>query len=752
MEVSALKKMIDDLCLCEDVMVEKTDLIIDGNALYYFLYYTSDPKLDQRCGGDYPGFKHKVCKFFKTLQDCEVNPYVILDGGSGPEKHEENVSRLKQKMEKAKKIAETDTDGTLPKGFNILPPLVKDVFIEILKVKGIEFEVCLGEADPEVVSKANQKKCAVLSTDKDFYIFDVHKGFLNLHNFEWKKEEDGKIPAKLYTCSKFCEHFKLDPALMPVFASIAGNDYSRLEDNGAFAKESSSAGEYGIKRLDGMLGFLSKVNLDGLDDSQKRDRALSEALIHVGKKENQTFKLAIQKYVKPEKKNSKLPPWMCKKVECGELTSFTTSVVDQKTILLTALVEDFSQRSSYKAAYRIRQYFYGLLTGGEITEYDREREEIKNYRVPSILPSSEEKKQLKRMHKAPEGLRRRVFEEALQVQTSVLENIPDQLKLPVCVTVFWFKRLQHHPKPETVNCLHALLLWFACDPDGPEDEFERRMKALKDEGVSIWQPRVAHAFSQWQCCMRQSLHLNQLLCSPLPEPQCARLYCGPLLHRLADKDTIKQLEKTLRGEKKELYKNLKTILKPKSTGKRSSSEEECQQLQTTEEEENSDQDLITSLDNLHIMETTLVIGDSALRNVQLETPGTMIKCIPEATAPDIEAELKLLAKRRFRKIAIHVGSNDIQLQQFEDTKNSIASVCNFARIMSDTVAFSGPFPNETMLSLNRWLLEWCSENSVVFIDNWQTFSENLGLIEEDGIHPTSNGAALLSRHLDEFLS
>uniref|UniRef100_A0A3Q3CR32 SGNH hydrolase-type esterase domain-containing protein n=1 Tax=Haplochromis burtoni TaxID=8153 RepID=A0A3Q3CR32_HAPBU len=284
------------------------------------------------------------------------------------------------------------------------------------------------------------------------------------------------------------------------------------------------------------------------------------------------------------------------------------------------------------------------------------------------------------------------------------------------------------------------------------------MKALKDEGVSNWQPRVAHAFSQWQCCMRQSLHLNQLLCSPLPEPQCARLYCGPLLHRLADEDIIKQLQKTLNGQKKEIYKNLKTILnlKPflnhsKSTGEGSSSEEECQQLQKTEEEENLDQDLIINLGNLHIMESNLVIGDSALRNVQLKTPGTMIKCIPGAIAPDIEADLRL-AKHRFQKIVIHVGSNDIQLQQFEDTKNSIASVCNFARTMSHAVAFSGPLPNETMLSLNRWLLEWCPENSVVFIDNWQTFSENPGLIEEDGIHPTLDGTALISRHLDEFLS
>uniref|UniRef100_I3K3X3 Asteroid domain-containing protein n=1 Tax=Oreochromis niloticus TaxID=8128 RepID=I3K3X3_ORENI len=546
-------------------------LIIDGAALYYCLYYNSYPKLDQRCGGDYPGFKDDVCKFFKALQDCEITPYVILDGASGSEKQKTLHTRLKCRLENAKTIAETGSDG-VQKTCNVLPPLVKDVFIEILKEKGIEFKQCLGEADPEVVSAANQKQCAVLSHDADFCIYDVHKGFLHLDNFEWKSKKDGKIPAKLYTRSKFCEHFKLDPALMPVFASIAGNDYSKLEDRGRFAGESSSSSVYGIKRLDGMLSFLSKVNLDGLNDSQKRERALSEALKYVGEQENQTFKLSIQKYVQLEKPRSELPSLVRNKVERGELTTFVISVVDQKTMMLPALVEDFSQCSSYTAASRIRQYFYGVLIGDKMcTEYDRDGEEIKDQCVPSILLSSDEEKQLQ-LQRLHEGLRRRVFEEALQVQTSALENIPDELKLPVCVTVFWFKNLQSDPKPETVHCLHPeqedkLLLVSGsvslklCLILSVEDEFERKMKALKDEGVSNWQPRVAHAFSQWLCCMRQSLHLNQLLCSPLPEPQCM-LYCGPLLHRLADEDTIEELQKTLRGEKKELYENLKTVCSP----------------------------------------------------------------------------------------------------------------------------------------------------------------------------------------------
>ncbi|XP_042072707.1 protein asteroid homolog 1-like isoform X2 [Haplochromis burtoni] len=566
MGILKLEDLIDQIpSLCEEVNIEKTGLIIDGAALYYLLYYYSDLKLDQRCGGDYPGFKDEVCNFFKTLQDCEVTPYVFLDGGSGSDKREHLVSHLKKKLEKAKTVAEIELGCTVRKRYrpNVLPPLVRDVFIEILKEKGIEFKQCLGEADPEIFSAANQKQCAVLSIDTDFCIYDVNKGFLHLKHFEWKRKKDGKIPAKLYTRSNFCEHFKLDPALMPVFASIAGNDCSRLGKE-IFANESSSPGQNDIKRLYGMLTFLSKLKLDSCNDSVKREHALQNAVNHVREIEDRSFKLSIQKYVEPTKTDSELPLWVLQKIERGELTTFVINIVDQKTMILPALVEDFSQPSSYTAAYPIRQYFYGLLTGGQMcTEYDRDREEIKDKRVPSILLSSDEQKQLEleHLHEAPEDLRRRVFEEALQVQTSALENIPDQLKLPVCVTVFWFKRLQHHPKPETVHCLHALLLGFMYHHDSPEDEFERKMKTLKDAAIRRkWQPRVAHAFSQWQCCMRQSLHLNQLLCSPLPEPQCARLYCGPLLHRLADEDTIEEVQKTLRGEKKELYENLKTVV------------------------------------------------------------------------------------------------------------------------------------------------------------------------------------------------
>ncbi len=91
-------------------------------------------------------------------------------------------------------------------------------------------------------------------------------------------------------------------------------------------------------------------------------------------------------------------------------------------------------------------------------------------------------------------------------------------------------------------------------------------------------------------------------------------------------------------------------------------------------------------------ESALVIGDSIVRNVKIETPATKVHCLPGARPPDILANLKVLANPKFNKIFIHVGTNDVRLHQSEISKNNVKEVCEHANTMSDTVMCSGPLP------------------------------------------------------------
>uniref|UniRef100_A0A8C5NAN3 SGNH hydrolase-type esterase domain-containing protein n=1 Tax=Gouania willdenowi TaxID=441366 RepID=A0A8C5NAN3_GOUWI len=161
-------------------------------------------------------------------------------------------------------------------------------------------------------------------------------------------------------------------------------------------------------------------------------------------------------------------------------------------------------------------------------------------------------------------------------------------------------------------------------------------------------------------------------------------------------------------------------------------------------------------DNTLTGEQTLIIGDSIVRNVKLAKSAGIVRCIPGARAGDIESNLKLLAKsnRKFDRIVLHVGTNDSRRRQSEATKVNIESVCAYAKTMSDSVIFSGPLPNLTsddmysrMSSFNRWLSRWCPENEVGFIDNWRSFWGKPNLIGRDGIHPTLEGASLLSENM-----
>ncbi|CAL8354117.1 unnamed protein product [Arctogadus glacialis] len=81
MGVKGLSSLLEDnRRISPDIHFRDSKLVVDGNNLIYHLYYSSN--LDQNHGGEYLAFQAEVQAFFKTLADCGIKPYVVMEGGS----------------------------------------------------------------------------------------------------------------------------------------------------------------------------------------------------------------------------------------------------------------------------------------------------------------------------------------------------------------------------------------------------------------------------------------------------------------------------------------------------------------------------------------------------------------------------------------------------------------------------------------------------------------------------------------------
>ncbi len=72
-----------------------------------------------------------------------------------------------------------------------------------------------------------------------------------------------------------------------------------------------------------------------------------------------------------------------------------------------------------------------------------------------------------------------------------------------------------------------------------------------------------------------------------------------------------------------------------------------------------------------------------------------------------------------------------------------------------TIIVSGPLPTyrrghkrfSSRFALNEWLMSWCKDQKLLFVNNWIIFWESPRLFRADGLHPSRVGVELLS---DDF--
>uniref|UniRef100_A0A8C7S6V4 XPG N-terminal domain-containing protein n=1 Tax=Oncorhynchus mykiss TaxID=8022 RepID=A0A8C7S6V4_ONCMY len=603
MGVLGLTSFIGDHgAILTDYRFRNSKVVIDGCNIYHSLYLTSC--VDQQHAGDYDVFEDQVCKFFKALRDCGIEPYVIIDGGSdfSDKKFETLRQRAQSRINQAKNLSM----GLRERG--LLPVFIKQVFKQVLSSLKVPFAHCIFEADQEIASLAQRWKCPVLSNDSDFYIFAIQAGFLPMSHFQWQNASvqgwspQNYIPCKRYTTTSFCRQVNINRQLLPVFAAIAGNDYVNLVKMGFPIKfEDSLSMESNWKR--GVV-FFNKL-LKWLASFQEKQEALDNVHLLIGHGENnmdaalQALSQGIETYqIQPgclecffndgeapdpgllPNHLSVLPDWTLLPLTNGTLPPYMIYILQRRPVIQGIQVEDHSLPSGNNTSRPIRQVFYGLLLGEgrEVEEYDREETNLTSSKVNAILPSAAQQLQLDTLDQTPYFERREVFLETLGVSQSTLNGLPLHLGLPVAVTYYWLRHA--HPRPD-LPLLQALLLGLVYGELCRQRKSQRgfieeepvleRMRGLIQRRAMSPDLGVVHAYSQWKRCMRDCLDLNQLLCFPLPEPQCAWLYKGTLVHQLVGQlrrgvtpDSL-LMEDPSSGQ---LYKAMLDAMRPYSTSRK----------------------------------------------------------------------------------------------------------------------------------------------------------------------------------------
>ncbi|NXW51858.1 ASTE1 protein, partial [Nyctiprogne leucopyga] len=566
-----------------ELRVRDTKLVIDGSSLYHQLCFAS--AIDFRRGGDYGPFAAAVRDFFGSLRACRVAPFVVLDGGRGAD--DRKLPTLRGRAAERLRAAHGLSRGD---GGCLVPLLTREAFVQALGRLGVPFVQCLAEADREIAGLANRWGCPVLSLDSDFCVFDLAAGYCPLSHFQWQSVCAGEgprgcyVPARCFSVEKFCRHFShLNRSLLPLFAVMNGNDYIDLAALEVFFSKvrlpsgcpAGKGGRHG--RLQVLLNWLSQF----AEPIEAVDSVLKYLKKHQREKVKELLCTSMEDYTPSDvnledffengnykcevARKADVPQWVLDALAKGKLAPFISDALILRSTFLHVQVENMQRPSAHSTALPIRQVIYGLLLKASqnteaaspskqtnelpvVCEFDRLQKTLKKTFVQAAsLPTDfcDDHFALDKLMEVPVSCRQMLLLETLGVKMSSLEGIPSHLQLPIAVTCYWI----HCSEPKVkLHQLKALLLMIVsgelhritsdpgptvlCAEDGSiaYNKFLKwKEKKLQNKNFDL---DAAHSFCQWQCCLQMGLYLNQLLCTPLSEPDLSRLYTGTLVHRL----------------------------------------------------------------------------------------------------------------------------------------------------------------------------------------------------------------------------
>ena len=406
------------------------------------------------------------------------------------------------------------------------------------------------EADAEIASLASAWNCPVLSNDSDFFIFDIQGGYIPIWSFKWKSS---RLKANIFHRRKLASYLGIREELLPLFASLVGNDYVSWDALGPFLHALScnqtSMGHFRSKKA-------RFASIARLLSTQPYKSVLQMVSFHGGRQLRQAVEHSLQEYAIRKsnllryfqdgvvcsslrtQNNREVAEWVLRRFRDGQFSVNCMSSLTAGKVLLRFQVENCRETSANTCSQHLRRLVYGILNdaatrnrkGNKTTvqEWDREGMTVRRTNVApcqeGVVPSVSLVPRLKKEERLEDLL------VALNSSTAFIRLLPEKFKLIAASLRFLTRKSQ--PSLEA-NHLAALLCSCIKLEDGSWIQYMENAK--RNWRMSLSQPfdlRAAQSFAQWQCVLRDAVHLNFVLLEPTETPCIHKTFNGRLAHYL----------------------------------------------------------------------------------------------------------------------------------------------------------------------------------------------------------------------------
>ncbi|KAI1283070.1 Protein asteroid -like protein 1 [Halotydeus destructor] len=216
-----------------------TKVVIDGMCLIRFLHNSSKQDfMNVQFAGNYVRFGEIVAEFFRNLQANNVQAYVILQGSGRTYQHSEDDKRSRDKfrclrLEQLVNYSREFSETSKTRGdwfIDWFPVLTHLTFTNVLKELKIPCITSLFHSDTTIAKVANELNCPVLSSESNFYMFDLNSGFISFSTIQLdadRLKDDDIISGRLYFRSNLLQMFNLLPEVLPFFAVVVGSNFRK---------------------------------------------------------------------------------------------------------------------------------------------------------------------------------------------------------------------------------------------------------------------------------------------------------------------------------------------------------------------------------------------------------------------------------------------------------------------------------------------------------------------------------------------